>query len=285
MLVLAVLFARRGVLGLFESAGPIFRRKEKIVTAALQVEGLNRAFGALPVTRDVNLTLERGARRALIGPNGAGKTTLVNLITGVLKPNSGRVLLNGEDITTLSQAERARRGLARTFQINQLFRGLTVLENLCMTIGERDGNCNNLWRSAGAKRSVIDEAIDHLESLRLVDDALKLVRELPYGRQRLVEIAIALAQKPRVLLLDEPAAGVPSSESHLILDVVAALDLDIAVLIIEHDMDVVFRFAREITVLVQGAVLTHGTPNEIMNNAQVRDVYLGQEGHRGGQHG
>jgi ABC-type branched-subunit amino acid transport system ATPase component len=255
------------------------------VTAALQVEGLNKAFGALPVTRDVSLTLERGARRALIGPNGAGKTTLVNLITGALKPNSGRVLLNGEDITTLSQAERARRGLARTFQINQLFRGLTVLENLCMTIGERDGNCNNLWRSAGAKRSVIDEAIDHLESLRLVDDALKLVRELPYGRQRLVEIAIALAQKPRVLLLDEPAAGVPSSESHLILDVVAALDPDIAVLIIEHDMDVVFRFAREITVLVQGAVLTHGTPKEIMNNQQVKDVYLGQEGHRGGHHG
>ncbi len=255
------------------------------MTAALQVEGLNKAFGALPVTRDVSLTLERGARRALIGPNGAGKTTLVNLITGALKPNSGRVLLNGEDITTSSQADRARRGLARTFQINQLFRGLTVLENLCMTIGERDGNCNNLWRSAGAKRSVIDEAIDHLESLRLVDDALKLVRELPYGRQRLVEIAIALAQKPRVLLLDEPAAGVPSSESHLILDVVAALDPDIAVLIIEHDMDVVFRFAREITVLVQGAVLTHGTPKEIMNNQQVKDVYLGQEGHRGGHHG
>ena len=255
------------------------------MTAALQVEGLNKAFGALPVTRDVNLSLERGARRALIGPNGAGKTTLVNLITGALKPNSGRVLLNGEDITTSSQADRARRGLARTFQINQLFRGLTVLENLCMTIGERDGNCNNLWRSAGAKRAVIDEAIDHLESLRLVDDALKLVRELPYGRQRLVEIAIALAQKPRVLLLDEPAAGVPSSESHLILDVVAALDPDIAVLIIEHDMDVVFRFAKEITVLVQGAVLTHGTPKEIMNNQQVKDVYLGQEGHRGGHHG
>jgi ABC-type branched-subunit amino acid transport system ATPase component len=255
------------------------------MTAALQVEGLNRAFGALPVTRDVNLTLERGARCALIGPNGAGKTTLVNLITGALKPQSGRVLLNGEDITASSQADRARRGLARTFQINQLFRGLTVLENLCMTIGERDGNCNKLWRSAGSKRAVIDEALDHLDSLRLTDDALKLVRELPYGRQRLVEIAIALAQKPRVLLLDEPAAGVPSSESHLILDVVAALDPDIAVLIIEHDMDVVFRFAREITVLVQGAVFTQGTPKEIMNNEQVRAVYLGQEDHRGGHHG
>jgi ABC-type branched-subunit amino acid transport system ATPase component len=255
------------------------------VTAALQVEGLNRAFGALPVTRDVNLTLERGARHALIGPNGAGKTTLVNLITGALKPQSGRVLLNGEDITASSQADRARRGLARTFQINQLFRGLTVLENLCMTIGERDGNCNNLWRSAGSKRVVIDEALDHLDSLRLTDDALRLVRELPYGRQRLVEIAIALAQKPRVLLLDEPAAGVPSSESHLILDVVAALDSNIAVLIIEHDMDVVFRFAKEITVLVQGAVFTQGTPAEIMNNEQVRAVYLGQESRRGDHHG
>ena len=134
-----------------------------MTAAALQVEGLNRAFGALPVTRDVNLTLERGARRALIGPNGAGKTTLVNLITGVLKPHSGRVLLDGDDITGLSQAARARRGLARTFQINQLFRGLTVLENLCMTIGERDGHCNNLWRSAGSRRVVIDEALDHLE--------------------------------------------------------------------------------------------------------------------------
>lgn len=255
------------------------------MTAALQVEGLNRAFGALPVTRDVNLTLERGARHALIGPNGAGKTTLVNLITGALKPQSGRVLLNGEDITASSQADRARRGLARTFQINQLFRGLTVLENLCMTIGERDGNCNNLWRSAGSKRVVIDEALDHLDSLRLTDDALRLVRELPYGRQRLVEIAIALAQKPRVLLLDEPAAGVPSSESHLILDVVAALDSNIAVLIIEHDMDVVFRFAKEITVLVQGAVFTQGTPAEIMNNEQVRAVYLGQESRRGDHHG
>jgi ABC-type branched-subunit amino acid transport system ATPase component len=166
--------------------------------------------------------------------------------------------------------------LARTFQINQLFRGLTVLENLCMTIGERDGNCNNIWRSAGARRAVIDEALDHLAALRMVDDALKLVRELPYGRQRLVEIAMALAQRPRVLLLDEPAAGVPSSETHLILDVVAALDPDIAVLIIEHDMDVVFRFAREITVLVAGAVFTKGTPEEIRSNEKVREVYLGE---------
>ena len=252
---------------------------------ALDVQSLNRSFGALHVTCDVDLVLERGARRALIGPNGAGKTTLVNLITGALKPSSGKVQLNGDDITTTSQAERARRGLARTFQINQLFRGLTVLENICMAIGERDGHNSNLWRPAGAKRAVIDEALDHLDSLRLTGDALKLVRELPYGRQRLVEIAIALAQRPRVLLLDEPAAGVPSSESHLILDVVAALDPNIAILIIEHDMDVVFRFAKQITVLVQGAVFTQGTPDEIMNNADVRAVYLGEEGHQAAQRG
>ncbi len=256
-----------------------------MTAGALDVRQLNRSFGALQVTRDVNLSLERGARRALIGPNGAGKTTLVNLITGVLRPSSGRVLLDGADITATSQAERARRGLARTFQINQLFRGLSVLENLAMTIGERDGNCNNMWRPAGAKRAVIDEALDHLESLKLTGDALKLVRELPYGRQRLVEIAIALAQRPRVLLLDEPAAGVPSSESHLILDVVAGLNPDIAILIIEHDMDVVFRFAKHITVMVQGAVFTEGTPDEIMHNEQVRAVYLGQEGHKGSHHG
>jgi branched-chain amino acid transport system ATP-binding protein len=256
-----------------------------VTAGALEVQQLNRSFGALHVTRDVNLALERGARRALIGPNGAGKTTLINLITGVLRPSAGRVLLDGKDITATSQADRARRGLARTFQINQLFRGLSVLENLAMTIGERDGNCNNMWRPAGAKRAVIDEALDHLESLKLTDDALKLVRELPYGRQRLVEIAIALAQRPRVLLLDEPAAGVPSSESHLILDVVAGLDPDIAILIIEHDMDVVFRFAKHITVMVQGAVFTEGTPEEIMNNPDVRAVYLGQEGHKGTRHG
>jgi branched-chain amino acid transport system ATP-binding protein len=249
------------------------------------VQGLNRAFGALPVTRDVDLTLEKGARRALIGPNGAGKTTLVNLITGALKPHSGRVLLDGEDITLTGQAERARRGLARTFQINQLFRGLPVLQNVGMAISERDGHGNNMWRPLGSTRVVLDEALDYLDALRLTDDALKLVRELPYGRQRLVEIAIALAQKPRVLLLDEPAAGVPSSETHLILDVVASLDPDIAILIIEHDMDVVFRFAKEITVLVQGAVFTQGTPEEIMANAAVRAVYLGEESHRGGRHG
>ena len=243
---------------------------------ALQVRNLQKSFGAIRVANDINLSLPRGARHALIGPNGAGKTTLVNLISGALRASAGEVLLDGEKITSLSQAGRTRRGIARTFQINRLFRGLTVLENVFLAIGERTGACNRLWRSDGGERAVIDEALDHLQSLELVADACKPVRELPYGRQRLVEIAIALAQRPKLLLLDEPAAGVPSSENHLILDVIGRLDPDITVLIIEHDMDVVFRFAKRITVLVAGAVLTEGAPDEISANERVRAVYLGE---------
>jgi ABC-type branched-subunit amino acid transport system ATPase component len=226
--------------------------------------------------------MPRGARHALIGPNGAGKTTLVNLITGRIRASAGKVLLDGEEITSLSQAGRTRRGIARTFQVNQLFRNLNVVENVYLAIAERTGACNRLWRSAGSEAAVIEEALDHLQSLELLADACRPVRELPYGQQRLVEIAIALAQRPKLLLLDEPAAGVPSSENHLILDVISRLDPNITVLIIEHDMDVVFRFASRITVLVAGAVLTEGTPDEIAGNERVRSVYLGErrEAHR-----
>jgi ABC-type branched-subunit amino acid transport system ATPase component len=243
---------------------------------ALEIRNLQKNFGALQVANNINLALPRGARHALIGPNGAGKTTLVNLITGRIKASAGEVLLDGEVITSLPQAGRTRRGIARTFQVNQLFRGLTVLENVYLAIAERTGACNHLWRSAGKETSVIDEALDHLQSLELIADACKPVRELPYGRQRLVEIAIALAQRPKLLLLDEPAAGVPSSENHLILDVIERLDPNITVLIIEHDMDVVFRFASRITVLVAGEVLTEGTPEEIEADERVRSVYLGE---------
>jgi branched-chain amino acid transport system ATP-binding protein len=247
----------------------------------LETRALYKNFGALQVAREINFQLEAGARHALIGPNGAGKTSFVNLLTGVLRPSSGRVLLDGEDITRVAQAERARRGVARTYQINELFRGLTVLENVCLAVGERTGACNNLWRPAGAAagHAVIEEALRLLEALRIREDALKRVSELPYGRQRLVEIAIALGQRPRVLLLDEPAAGVPSAESHIILDVIESLPQDIAVLIIEHDMDVVFRFARQITVLVAGAILTQGSPQDIAADEQVREVYLGKAAH------
>jgi branched-chain amino acid transport system ATP-binding protein len=245
---------------------------------ALETKDLQKNFGALCVADNINLKLSSGARHALIGPNGAGKTTLINLITGALRPSGGKVLLGGEEITSVSQAGRTRRGMVRTFQVNQLFRGLTVLENVYLAIGERTSACNRLWRSAGRETSVVDEALDHLQSLELVADACKPVRELPYGRQRLVEIAIALAQRPRLLLLDEPTAGVPSSENHLILNAIAKLDPNITVLIIEHDMDVVFLLADRITVLVAGKVLTEGTPQEISTDDHVRSVYLGERG-------
>jgi ABC-type branched-subunit amino acid transport system ATPase component len=241
----------------------------------LETRGLCKNFGALEVSRDVNFRLERGARHALIGPNGAGKTTFVNLLTGVLAPSRGSVLLEGEDVTSLAQAKRVKRGIARTFQINQLFRGLTVQENVCIAVTERLGAGGAMLRAAGSRADVLGEAARLIDMLKLGGDAGRKVVELPYGRQRLVEIAIALGLSPRVLLLDEPAAGIPSAESHILLDAIATLPKDIAVLIIEHDMDLVFRFAERITVLVSGAILAEGAPAEIAANPEVRAVYLG----------
>jgi branched-chain amino acid transport system ATP-binding protein len=243
--------------------------------ALLETQGLCKSFGALEVARGIDFKLESGARHALIGPNGAGKTTFVNLLTGVLQPSSGRVLLQGEDVTRLAQAKRVKRGIARTFQINQLFRGLTVLENVCIAVAERLGAGGGMLRPAGRRTEVVEEATRLIGMLRLGQDAGRRVGELPYGRQRLVEIAIALGLQPRVLLLDEPAAGIPSAESHILLEAIAGLPRDIAVLIIEHDMDLVFRFAQRITVLVSGAVFAEGSPAEIAANREVRAVYLG----------
>jgi ABC-type branched-subunit amino acid transport system ATPase component len=247
--------------------------------AALQTIGLNKSFGALPVANDINFALAPGARHALIGPNGAGKTTFINLITGRLAPSSGQILLSGQDITRLSQSARVKRGLGRTFQINMLFKGLSVLENVTLAVGEREGVAGDMFRVAGSRREIVEESYALLERLRLADDALIPVKELPYGKQRLVEIAIALGLHPSVLLLDEPAAGVPSTETEIILNVIENLPGDIAVLIIEHDMDLVFRFAKKITVLVQGAVLVEGTPAEIAADPRVREVYLGERAH------
>jgi ABC-type branched-subunit amino acid transport system ATPase component len=241
----------------------------------LETRGLCKNFGALEVTRDVNFRLARGARHALIGPNGAGKTTFINLLTGVLPPSGGRVLLEGEDVTTLAQSRRVKRGIARTFQINQLFRGLSVQENVCIAVSERLGVGGFMLRAAGRRADVLGEAERLIDMLKLGDDAGRRIVELPYGRQRLVEIAIALGLQPRVLLLDEPAAGIPSAESHILLDAIGSLPKDIAVLIIEHDMDLVFRFAERITVLVSGAIFAEGTPAEIAANQEVRSVYLG----------
>jgi len=243
---------------------------------ALEVRKLSKRFGSLQVTHDVNLKLAPGARHALIGPNGAGKTTFVNLITGVLKADSGQILLNGEDVTGDAEHQRARRGLARTFQINQLFGDLSTIDNVCLAIAERDRLGLSLFKPFGHNKRLIDEAMALLEQFNLVEDVLTPIRQLAYGRQRLVEIVIAIGQKPRVLLLDEPAAGVPSHESQLILDAIDHLSTETAILIIEHDMDVVFRFADEITVLASGEVLARGTPRQIADNRQVQDVYLGR---------
>jgi ABC-type branched-subunit amino acid transport system ATPase component len=247
--------------------------------ALLETRNLSKNFGALAASRDISFRLEPGARHALIGPNGAGKTTFINLLTGVFKPSQGQVLLKGRDITADTQARRVKLGIARTFQINRLFRGLSVLENVMIAVAERLGVATSLWRPAGRCKDVVDEAMRLLDTLKLADDASRRVSELPYGRQRLVELAIALGLKPEVLLLDEPAAGVPSTESHIILDAVAALPAHIGVLIIDHDMDLVFRFAQRITVLVSGAIFAEGTPKEIAADPQVRAVYLGQAGH------
>ena len=245
----------------------------------LETRALSRQFGALAAVQQIDFRLAAGARHALIGPNGAGKTTFVNLLSGALSPSRGRVLLKGSDITGKAQAERVKLGIARTFQINRLFRGLSVLENVYMAIAERVGAAPNMVTPAGSRRDVIDEAMELLTRLKLADIAHKTIPELPYGRQRLVELAITLGLKPQVLLLDEPAAGVPSAESHIILDAIDALPQSIGVLIIDHDMDLVFRFAKKITVLVRGAVFAEGTPKEIGANPDVRAVYLGQAAH------
>jgi len=247
--------------------------------AALETKGLAKNFGALTVARDIDFRLDAGARHALIGPNGAGKTTFINLITGRLAPTAGRVFLAGADVTDLGQAARVKRGLARTFQITTLFKGLSALENVTLAIRERDGIAARLFRPAGAWREAAEEAFRLLADLGLTDEVEKPIKELAYGRQRLVEIALALALKPKVLLLDEPAAGVPADESALIFRAIEALPADIAVLIIEHDMEIVFRFAKRITVLVQGQVLREGAPADIAADPEVRAVYLGEAHH------
>jgi branched-chain amino acid transport system ATP-binding protein len=245
------------------------------MTAILETRNLCKRFGALTVADNINFALEPGARHALIGPNGAGKTTFVNMLTGVSAPSSGQILLGGEDITRLPQARRVKRGIGRTFQINSLFRSLSVLDNVALAVAERRGIGGRMWRAASGYAQVKDESLQLLETLGLGADALYRVSDLPYGKQRLVEIAIALGMKPRVLLLDEPAAGVPSLESGRILDVLETLPKDIAILIIEHDMDLVFRFAQRITVLAAGTVLMEGTADQVSHDQRVRDVYLG----------
>jgi branched-chain amino acid transport system ATP-binding protein len=243
---------------------------------ALATRGLNKSFGSLVVAADIELTLPPGVRYALIGPNGAGKTTLINLITGMLEPDAGRIVLGEEDITALPPEQRVRRGLVRTYQINSLFAHLTALESVTLAVCERRRVAQNWWRQLTAYRDEIDEAYGILSALTLAPVCHRLTRELAYGQQRLLEIALALATRPKVLLLDEPAAGVPREESRELFAAIAGLSHDITVLFIEHDMDLVFRFASRIIVMVGGRILLEGTPAEIATDPRVRAVYLGK---------
>ena len=250
-----------------------------MIAPALEARGLARNFGALIATDDVSFAVQPGARQALIGPNGAGKTTLINLLTGVIRPTAGQVLLEGRDVTGLPSSARVRMGLTRTFQINQLFPDLTPAESLALAISERNGFGADFWRVAGNQPAIVAEIEDLLTRFGLEAELDQPTRKLPYGKQRLLEIALALAARPRVLLLDEPAAGVPEEERQDILAALAALPADVAILLIEHDMDLVFSFASRISVLVAGRLLTEGAPEEIAADERVRAVYLGEDAH------
>ncbi|MEO9136880.1 MAG: ABC transporter ATP-binding protein [Casimicrobiaceae bacterium] len=246
------------------------------MTAALRTEGLSKRWGAFDANSDISLSFAPGARHALIGPNGAGKTTFINLLTGVFPPTAGKVFLGEENITALAQHERVKRGMTRTFQINTLFPGLTVLESVVLAICERRGRAGVWYRTVATQREAANEANELLDTLQLAAERNEETRNLAYGKQRLLEIALALATKPGILLLDEPAAGIPSGESAELFSVIAHLPRDVTIVFIEHDMELVFRFAERITVLVTGKVLTEGTPAEIAADPRVKEVYLGE---------
>ncbi|MDX3905900.1 MAG: ABC transporter ATP-binding protein [Pigmentiphaga sp.] len=241
----------------------------------LEVRGLCKRFGALAATQSVDLALAPGARHALIGPNGAGKTTLVNLLTGHLAPDSGSMTLDGADLLPLRPHQRVRAGLVRTFQINSLFMEYTPLQSVALAIAQREGDAMRMWGFAAAGRKHVEEAGALLHDVGLGNYLHERTDLLPYGLQRLLEVALALACKPKVLLLDEPAAGVSTDASQRLFDLIDRLPGDLAILLIEHDMRLVFRFAQRISVLVAGAVLTEGTPAEIAADPKVREVYLG----------
>lgn len=245
--------------------------------SALETRNLVKRFGGFTATHDVSLSIRKGARHALIGPNGAGKTTLINLFTGVFAPTSGQILLDGEDITAVPAHARVARGLSRTFQINQLFGDFTPLDSMMLAIGERKGHGRRFSRPLSADRDVAEEAVATLERFRLADVMSCETKSLPYGKQRLLEIALAIAAQPKVLLLDEPAAGVPEEEREEVLAMVRALPADVTVVLIEHDMDLVFSFADRISVLAAGALFAEGTVEEIARDPQVKAIYLGED--------
>lgn len=245
------------------------------MNTVLETRNLDKRFGGIHVTNDVSLRLCAGERVALIGPNGAGKTTLVNLISGVLPPSSGEIHFAGQDVTAISQAQRVRRGLVRTFQLTTLAPHLPVHRQVELALFEREGFTWRAWRCIDDFPTLSQEATELLRKFGLASHAGRRTESLAYGEQRLLEMVLAVALRPSVLLLDEPMAGVPAGEGARLLAAIDDLPKDLAVLIIEHDMDIVFRFARRIVVLTEGTVLADGTPADIRDNHAVRSAYLG----------
>jgi branched-chain amino acid transport system ATP-binding protein len=261
------------------SSAPALGSAESIPGAMLETRGLTKTYGALVVTDNVSLSLQPGARHALLGPNGAGKSTLVGLLSGTIMADSGRIELLGEDVTRAGPAHRVRKGLVRTFQVSSLFPGLSVLENVLLAVSQLHGNSFAMLRPISTRHDLRERAIEVIEALGLTEDMNRLAGGLAYGRQRLLEMAISLSLTPKVLLLDEPAAGVPSGEAGVILDAMDRLPKDIAILMIEHDMEVVRRFASEVTILATGKVVMQGPIQEVMESDEVRSLYLGRTGH------
>ncbi len=251
------------------------------MSALLDVRSLNKNFGGLTVTNNVSLSLHPGDRVALIGPNGAGKTTFVNLVTGNLAPSSGTVELAGRDVTKLNAMRRVRLGLVRSFQVTRLFYEMTPEEHVALAVLQREGKSGRVIGNYHSMPEVMDEVREILNMLGLLDLSSLRVREIAYGQQRLLEIALALALRPKVLLLDEPAAGVPQSETARIEHALDKLPPDLAVLMIEHDMDLVFRFAKRVIVLAAGTVIFDGSPQDVTQDARVREAYLGSYANAG----
>ncbi len=246
-------------------------------TPVLELRSLSKSFGGLHAVRDVTLRVMPGDRKAIIGPNGAGKTTLFNVITGIHAASTGSVVLFGQNVTSWPSHRRTALGMARTFQVTSLFPKLTVLDNVLLAIEGLRPSKFVMWRPLSSYRDVYDKAYQLLEAAGFLDRKDVEVRNLSHGEQRQLEIVLGLASDPKILLLDEPAAGLSSGESTEMAAFLMKLDPNLAILLIEHDMDVVFDVASEISVLHFGEVLETGTPQQIHDSARVQEIYLGTD--------